>query len=265
MRATYKRRIIKLAVITSLAVSMIHLELQGQSFPAHASKDQSFWEGDVTAPRWIDHVRLLLVRDGTILSGWMWRSSPANGIPDQMIGEINSSSELRMRTESGLIYIGKFADTGTMMGVRPNGDENDQAIPRFPFQFKRIRDADESDFPPRLPPTSSDWKVFIAQFAQAVQQRNRLALEKLMSRRFQLDYRHSPVPGDELNGVDVGFWSALSRAISHGAEPRPGKKSPFVLEQRVAFTCTKCTDQGNVDFTKGLDGQWRWDGLFYPG
>lgn len=263
MRATYQTRIIKLAVIISLAVSMIHLQLRGQSFPAHASKNQALWEGDVTAPRWTDHVRLLLVRDGTDLSGWMWRSNPANAIPDGMIGEVNSSSEFRLHTESGLTYIGRFADTGAMIGVRPNGDENDQGVPRFPFQFKRIRDANESDYPPRLPLTSSDWKVFFACFTQAVQHRDRLALEKLMSRRFQLDYRHSPVPGDELNGVDVGFWSELSRAIQHGTEPRPGKKSPFVLEQRVAFTCTKCTDQGNVDFSKGLDSQWRWNGLFF--
>ena len=119
--------------------------------------------------------------------------------------------------------------------------------------------------PPPLPPTSSDWNVFFALFTKAVEHRDRFALEKLMARHVDLtNFQYSPIPGDELNGLEPVVWVELSRAISHGTQPRRGYKPPDALEDRVAFTCLKCSVQGNVDFIKGQDGQWRWAGLFYP-
>ena len=262
MGKKFQNGTVKLAVMISLILPATLL-LRGQTFPADASSIQAMWEGDVTAPQWKEHVRLLLVQKGTNLSGWMWRSDPQEAVPEEVIGEVNSSLEFQIHTESGQAYLGRFADTSTMAGVRPNGNENDRGVPRFPFQLKRMRNAENADFPPPLPPTSTDWKAFFLSFTNAVQRHDRFALEKMMSRRFQLDYKHSPHAGDELNGLDAGFWSELSKAVSHGTGLIPGKKSPFVIEQRVAYTCTKCAEQGNVDFTKGRDGQWRWNGLFY--
>ena len=119
---------------------------------------------------------------------------------------------------------------------------------------------------PPLPPTSSDWNLFFALFTKAVQHRDRFALEKLMTRHVDLlSFQYSPIPGDELNGIEPGLWVELSRAISHGTQARRGYKPPDALEDRVAFTCVKCKIPGNVDFIKGQDGQWRWSGLFYPG
>lgn len=195
---------------------------------------------------------MLVVREAEKVTGWSWNICTTTNRPEapphQVIGTMNDS-EFRIEDEGGCVFTGKVTGGNILIGQN--------------FRASSVRDTVPSDFPPPLPATSADWKVFLARFTLAVQHRDRSTLEKLASPRFQLDFEYSPIPGDELHGVGPGFWTELSRALSNGAAPRPGKKSAFIVDTRVAYTCVKCGEQGNVDFSKGLDGQWRWNGLFY--
>ena len=224
----------------------------------------SVWEGDVVAPRWTAHNRLLLKQDGSKFSGWIWETGQGgNAEPSELIGEQVGTSEFRIETRSGFVYLGRFADANTVTGVRPNGDEKDKSIPRFPFRFIRVRNALGSDFPPALPETSADWNVFFTRFKTAVRSRDSSALAAIMIRKFDTGSMSNSTEAF-LNGVD---WRQLTKTISQGVKPCK-YKPPTVKEANCAIDthpCPNCRYQMFVSFEKGTDDQWRWASMLASG
>src|ERR1035438_5366707 len=88
-----------------LGVVAIGLCLSGANALAQEkSSNTSLWEGDVVAPRWTAHIRLLLKQDESKLSGWIWETGPGNTVePAELIGEQLGTSGFRIVTGGGLV------------------------------------------------------------------------------------------------------------------------------------------------------------------
>jgi hypothetical protein len=256
------RLLMLLLVLCVVATSMCFLG--ANALAQGKSGSAGVWEGDVVAPKWTVHIRLLLKQDKTKLSGWIWETGPGDSVQSaELIGEQVDTSGFRIVTGGGLVYLGKFTDANTMTGVRPNGNETDKNIPRFPFRFVRTRDALDSDFPTALPGTNPDWNVFFTRFKSAVRLRDSQALSPLMVRSFDTGFAYSSTQAF-LNNVD---WRQLTKAVSLGVKPCKYKR-PTVKEAYCAIDphpCPNCKYELFVSFERGTDDQWRWASMLASG
>jgi hypothetical protein len=83
-------------VATSMCLLGANALAQGKSGSA------GIWEGDVVAPKWTVHIRLLLKQDKTKLSGWIWETGPGDSVQSaELIGEQVDTSSFRIVTGGG--------------------------------------------------------------------------------------------------------------------------------------------------------------------
>ena len=260
----YRRnRLLMLLLVLCIAATSMCL-FGANALAQGKSGSAGVWEGDVVAPKWTVHIRLLLKQDKAKLSGWIWETGPGNSVQSsELTGEQVGTSGLRIVTGGGLVYLGQFTDANTMTGVRPNGNESDKNIPRFPFRFVRTRDALDSDFPPALSGTSPDWNLFFTRFKSAVRLHDSQALSPLMVRSFDTGFAYSSTQAF-LSNVD---WRQLTKAVSLGVKPckykRPTVKEAFCAID--AHPCPNCKYELFVGFEKGTDDQWRWASMLASG
>ncbi|MCL6508436.1 MAG: WG repeat-containing protein, partial [Bryobacteraceae bacterium] len=230
--------------------------------PAHTV--QEVWEGDVIGPSWKSHVKFILYREGAKIKGFYSSSEKVFselGAFTDVAGDVNPDDSVRLISESGFIWKGRFLAPVVIAGTRPSGEEGE--APEFPFRLYFVRDATTDDLPAPLQPTSSDWEAFLAKFKEAIAQRDQASLSVMLGRTFYLQ-------NARLRSVDDVFrqlnWQELAKAIATGEVS--DRKSPLGRRQKFitdAHPCPNCVYQVSLAFSQDADGQWRWIGVTYPG
>ncbi len=230
--------------------------------PAHAV--QEVWEGDVIGPGWKSHEKFLLYREGAKIKGFYSSSvndPSALGNFADVAADVNPDDSVRLISDNGFIWKGRFLAPVVIAGTRPNGEEGKD--PEFPFRLYFVRDATTDDLPAPLQPTSSDWEAFLAKFKEAIAQRDQASLSVILGRTFYLQ-------NARLRSVDDVFdqlnWQQLAKAIADGAlsdrKSPLGRRRQFITD---AHPCPNCVYQVTLTFSQDADGQWRWTGVTYPG
>lgn len=230
--------------------------------PVHAV--QEMWEGDVTAPAWKAHEKFLLIREGTKLTGYYSQTvkdPAALGNLSDVSGDVDQNDAVRLISDNGFLWKGRFLAPVAISGARLNGEEGKAA--EFPFRLHYARDAAPADMPPSLPPTTSDWASFLTQFKQSFDQKDQVALAKTIGRNFYLQNCRIRSTDDIFRQLN---WPQLSKALADGV--LAGRKSPLGRQVRSIsdqHPCDNCVYQVMLQFEEDAEGQWRWTGVVYPG
>ena len=240
----------------------------GDPFKGRAIKParmvQEVWEGDVTAPSWKTHEKFLLIREGAKIKGFYSSAitdpSALGGLSD-VAGDLDQNDAVRLMSENGFLWKGRFLAPVVVAGTRPNGEEG--KAPEFPFRLHFVRDATADDMPVPLQPTSPDWGTFLVKFKEAVGQHDQASLAVMIGRSFYLQ-------NARIRSVDDVFrqlnWAQLSKALADGSTN--DRKSPLGRQLRSIsdnLPCNNCVYQVMITFGEDADGQWRWTGITYPG
>jgi hypothetical protein len=229
-----------------------------------ATAVQEIWEGDVTAPTWRVHEKFLLLREGAQIKGF-YTGSIANpgalGNLDEVMGEVKSDDTVRLASENGFVWKGRFAAPVVILGTRPNGQEG--ASPEFPLRLQFVREATPADIPPPLPATTPDWNVFLQRFKEAITQRDQASLAGMMGRMFLFENTGQNSRDDFLRQLN---WQQVTKALTDGTVSE--RKTPLGRPQQIitdAHPCPNCGYQVALTFAPDADGQWRWTSIGYPG
>lgn len=230
--------------------------------PAHAVKE--VWEGDVVAPKWTDHQKFLLEREGAQIKGhYIPQHHDPSSLSDlgEVAGKVNPDHSVRIVSETGLIWKGQFVSPEVIVGKRPNGEEG--SAPEFPFRLHLVREASPDEMPAPLPPTTSAWDTFLAEFKRVVAERNQSALAVMMDRAFFLRNANIGTQHDVFRQIK---WQELDKALADGSITT--RKSPLGRELRFitdSHPCPDCRYSVELGFGEDRNGQWRWTGVNYPG
>jgi hypothetical protein len=225
---------------------------------------QEVWEGDVTGPKWKSHEKFVLIRKGPKLKGYYSSSvidPSALGNLSDVSGEIDQNDAVRLMSDSGFVWKGRFLAPVVISGTRPNGEEGN--APEFPFRLHYVRDATPDDKPVPLQATTSDWSSFLDQFKQAFDQKDQTALTKMIGWNFYLQNSRIRSTDDVFRQLN---WPQLAKALADGVTiDRTSPLGRPVRSVTDEHPCNNCAYQVRLTFGSDADGQWRWTGVIYPG
>ncbi len=228
--------------------------------PAH--QVQEIWEGDLAISEKVkQHERFILIREGNQIHGYgfLYKDRPA--YLTDLNGQAKQDGSFSMADEDGNSWKGQFISAVLIKGVQAGPPES--LLPEYPLRLRLVRDANTSDLPRPLPPTSPDWSAFLASFRDAVQRRDSGVLTAMMARNFDLQNQSFRTHTEALTHVN---WDQLDQALARGVEKSRttsgGKVVNSVLDEHP---CSNCIYQVLVPFRQDSNNQWRWLGIFYPG
>jgi len=259
-RSSIETPMIRLLVFAvALVPSMVPLLVGFQNTPT-----SKIWEGDVVAPKWTSHEKFLLTREGSRITGYHIfepRDPSGLGNLDEIAGTVASDGSVRILSDSGFIWKGRFLSPDVIEGKRPNGNQADS--PEFPFRLEVVRDAAAADVPIPLPPTNSNWEAFLARFKKAVTQRSQPSLTAMMDRRFYMQNARLRTVDDVFRQLN---WRELDKVLAIGSvttsKSAIGRKQESIIDPHP---CANCKYAVMVSFRQDQEGQWRWTGIVYPG
>ena len=258
--AVAPKRSRKTTLATGLILAILIALGTGWYAWSHLGAGARIWEGDVVAPRFTTHEKFFLIRKGSKITGYYMHAPgdpSALGNLDEVEGTSGPDNSFRILSEGGFIWKGKFLSSEAIEGTKPNGP--DGTSPEFPFSLHVVRDAAPADEPPALPPTNSDWDMFLAKFKSAVEQRNQDVLKAMIGRTFYLQNSRIRTVDDIFRQLN---WLQLNKALETGSV-KPGKsilgrKTQAIIDNRP---CPICSYAVSVFFRQDNDEQWRWAGM----
>lgn len=230
--------------------------------PAHAV--QEVWEGDVTAPNWTTHERFVFIREGPQIRGYYsgsFSDPAALGNLADIAAEVKPNDTLRLVSDNGFIWKGRFVAPVVITGTRPNGEEGN--APEFPFRLHFVREATPADLPQTMQPTTGDWEAFLSKFKEAITQRDQAVLTPMLGRAFYLQNARLRSADDVFRQLN---WQQIAKTLTDGTTS--GRNSALGRSQNLitdAHPCPNCVYQVTLTFAEDADGQWRWTGVTYPG
>jgi len=240
----------------------------GDPFKGHAVRPptavQEVWEGDVIAPKWTAHEKFVFLREGSQIKGYYSGSMSdpsALGNMADVAGELKPDETVRLVSDNGFVWKGRFIAPVVIVGTRPNGPEGQ--APEFPFRLHFVRDANSADLPRALQPTTTDWNVFLSKFKEAIRQRDQPALAVMIGRNFYLQNARLRSADDIFRQLN---WPQLSKTLADGTVSEGksflGRRKQIITD---AHPCPNCVYQVTLTFGEDADGEWRWTGVTYPG
>lgn len=223
------------------------------------------WEGKVVGPTWTSLEKFLLVRNGNQIGGFYWREAiqPSEVVPPaEVVGELGEDDTIRLRSEHGTLWKGRFYAPILIAGAKPNGPDGES--PEFPFRLTLTRNATAADIPPPLPPTPTSWSIFLADFTEAIHNYDRSSLARMIGRSFGLQ---NSMPSNSPAGLLQQLnWQEVRKVLADGEsreEASPlGRRQVFLTDRNP---CSWCEYQVMLVFEQDGASQWRWMGVSYPG
>lgn len=228
--------------------------------PTHAV--QEVWEGDATISEQVKrHERFILIREGTQIRGYGFSYGARPAYVTDLNGQSAHDGSFSMADEDGNSWKGQFVSAVLIKGFQAASPES--SMQEYPMRLRLVRDANADELPKPLPPTNSDWKLFLTSFKEAVGRRDSGVLMGMMARNFDLQNQRFRTPAEALALVN---WDQLDKTLARGVERSrtvPGGKTlNSVVDEHP---CPACGYQIMIPFRQDADNQWRWLGIAYPG
>jgi hypothetical protein len=245
--------------------------------PTHPVEEiwETPWNSTVEKPA----MRFILIREGAQIRGYSF-SHYARGdlmASYDLKGQAAKDGSFNMADQSGTSWKGQFVSSVLIEGVGINSSGS--SAKGSPIRLRLVRDATAEEAGP-LPPTSSDWNVFLSSFKDAVQRRDFGALSHMTVRRFsdEISFLVSQPPSSaQLRWARVD--GALAEGVeSSGSTPQGRAKreivgggfripsAAFAISVHPLALANEILEGGalRLTFIQDADGQWRWARFDYP-
>jgi len=216
---------------------------------------QELWTG--TPPRSDPYrQRFIMIREGTQIRGYSYYYFGQRDHAIDLQGQTAADGSFSVTDKNGTTWKGKFVSSMLITGdqVNPPG----ASVKEFPIRLRLVRDATAWESNP-LPPTNSDWSVFLSSFKDAVQRRDSAALSRMVTRGFMSGDRNDLTPGESLPIVFSLLDAALSRGVETSSSAPWGSPLRSILVEHPIPNYAKVT----LIFSQDGDQQWRWAGSAY--